>query len=225
MTIDEKIELRSKKLGVLIHAARLSTNHSMKDCAEAMSVTSGIYKSYEEGRRSPSLPELETLAYFFDLPLTEFWRNNVLEDNRKPLEAMEIDVLMKLRNKIIGVKLRTLRMETGTSLKSLSQQSGISTSRLTKYEKGENPIPLAVLEGLLGLLNENIEKFIDKDGPIGQWLDEGKAIQEFLELPEELRMFVCKPINKPYLELALSLSGMSTEKLRSVAETLLDITL
>jgi len=116
-------------------------------------------------------------------------------------------------------------METGTSLKSLSQQSGISTSRLTKYEKGENPIPLAVLEGLLGLLNENIEKFIDKDGPIGQWLDEGKAIQEFLELPEELRMFVCKPINKPYLELALSLSGMSTEKLRSVAETLLDITL
>jgi transcriptional regulator with XRE-family HTH domain len=225
MTIDEKIELRSKKLGVLIHAARLSTNHSMKDCAEAMGVTSGIYKSYEEGRRSPSLPELETLAYFFDLPLTEFWRNNVLEDNRKPLEAMEIDVLMKLRNKIIGVKLRTLRMETGTSLKSLSQQSGISTSRLTKYEKGENPIPLAVLEGLLGLLNENIEKFIDKDGPIGQWLDEGKAIQEFLELPEELRMFVCKPINKPYLELALSLSGMSTEKLRSVAETLLDITL
>jgi len=94
MTIDEKIELRSKKLGVLIHAARLSTNHSMKDCAEAMGVTSGIYKSYEEGRRSPSLPELETLAYFFDLPLTEFWRNNVLEDNRKPLEAMEIDVLM-----------------------------------------------------------------------------------------------------------------------------------
>ena len=37
-------------------------------------------------------------------------------------------------------------------------------------------------------------------------------------------VFVCKPVNRPYLELAMKLSGMSTDKLRSVAEDLLDIT-
>ena len=49
--------------------------------------------------------------------------------------------------------------------------------------------------------------------------------EDFLQLPVELQNFVCKPINRPYLELALKLSGMSAEKLRGVAEDLLDITL
>jgi hypothetical protein len=51
-----------------------------------------------------------------------------------------------------------------------------------------------------------------------------KAIQDFLQLPPELQNFVCKPVNRPYLELAMKLSGMSTDKLRSVAEDILDIT-
>ena len=41
----------------------------------------------------------------------------------------------------------------------------------------------------------------------------------------ELQGFVCKPINRPYLELAVRLSEMSVEKLRGVAEGLLEITL
>jgi len=52
-----------------------------------------------------------------------------------------------------------------------------------------------------------------------------EAIQNFLELPEELREFASKPVNRPYLELAMKLSSMSKDKLRSVAEDLLDITL
>jgi hypothetical protein len=40
-----------------------------------------------------------------------------------------------------------------------------------------------------------------------------------------MQEFACKPVNRPYLELAMKLSNMSTEKLRSVAEDLLDITL
>jgi hypothetical protein len=40
----------------------------------------------------------------------------------------------------------------------------------------------------------------------------------------ELRQFVAMPVNRPYLELAMKLSNMSRDKLRSVAEDLLDIT-
>jgi hypothetical protein len=56
-------------------------------------------------------------------------------------------------------------------------------------------------------------------------LVEQKVLQDFLQLPPELQSFVCKPVNQPYLELALSLSGLSKERLRFVAESLLEITL
>ena len=52
-----------------------------------------------------------------------------------------------------------------------------------------------------------------------------EAVQQFLEMPTELREFVAMPVNRPYLELAMKLSNMSRDKLRSVAEDLLDITL
>jgi hypothetical protein len=50
-------------------------------------------------------------------------------------------------------------------------------------------------------------------------------VEKFLELPDELQVFLTQPVNRPYLELAVRLSEMSRDKLRSVAEGLLDITL
>jgi hypothetical protein len=47
---------------------------------------------------------------------------------------------------------------------------------------------------------------------------------KFLELPPEIQQFVCKPVNRPYLELAMRLSELNAEKLRAVAEVLLEIT-
>jgi transcriptional regulator with XRE-family HTH domain len=109
-------------------------------------------------------------------------------------------------------------------MKSVAEQTGISTGRLKRYEMGERPIPLPELEVILKVLGGRIETFFDQGGPIGQWMSQQKAIQQFLELPLELQTFVCQPINKPYLELARKLSDLSTDKLRSVAEDLLDIT-
>jgi len=43
-------------------------------------------------------------------------------------------------------------------------------------------------------------------------------------MPVEMQVFVSKPINRPYLELAIRLSEMSVDRLRSVAEGLLEIT-
>jgi len=41
----------------------------------------------------------------------------------------------------------------------------------------------------------------------------------------DLQEFILKPVNQPYLELAQKLSQMSVDKMRDVAEGLLDITL
>jgi transcriptional regulator with XRE-family HTH domain len=126
---------------------------------------------------------------------------------------------------MIGAFLRQERLNASLSMKAVAEQAGISSSRLKHFEMGERPIPLPELEALLKILGGRIETFFDQGGPIGLWMAQQRAIQQFLEMPPELQAFVCQPVNKPYLELARKLSDMSTDKLRSVAEDLLDITL
>ena len=59
---------------------------------------------------------------------------------------------------------------------------------------------------------------------VGVWANEQRNIQSYLALSPELQAFISKPVNRPYLELAQRLSEMSVEKLRAVAEGLLEIT-
>ena len=219
-----QITLRSKKLGILIRDARLASRRSIKECAEAINVTNGTFRAYEEGRKAPSLPELETLVYFLELPIDHFWSSESLSDAPAPIEALDLPRLTDLRQRMIGALLRQERMDASLSMKTLAEQTGISSRRLKQYELGERPIPLPELEITLKVLGGRIETFFDQGGPIGQWMSQQKAIQQFLELPLEIQNFVCQPVNKPYLELARKLSDMSTDKLRSVAEDLLDIT-
>jgi hypothetical protein len=89
---------------------------------------------------------------------------------------------------------------------------------------GEKAIPLPELEILTDHLQIRMEELFDQRGPIGKWRAERIAIQRFMELPEDVREFICKPVNLPYLKLAMRLSELSVEKLRAVAEGLLEIT-
>lgn len=219
-----QITLRTKKLGTLIRDARIAVRRTTKECAQAIGVTNGIFKAYEEGRRAPSLPELETLVYFLDLPMDHFWGAEALSDDVARTAELDLPRLTALRHRMIGALLRQERMNASLSMKSLAEQTGISSSRLKAYELGERPIPLPELEALLRALGGRVETFFDQGGPIGQWIAEQKEIQQFKQMPSELRGFVCQPVNQPYLELARKLSEMSTDKLRSVAEDILDIT-
>ena len=225
MSLETKIALRTRKLGVLIRDAREIARKSVAETARAIGISPALLRSYEEGHRSPSLPELEVLAYYLDLPVHHFWGNKTLSDDAARVEPLKLAQLSALRYRIIGVLLRQKRQQTSVSIKALSIETGIPQSRLKAYEMAEKPIPLAELEAILTIIGGRVETFFDKNGPIGKWMDEQQSIEEFLQLPPELRAFVCVPVNRPYLELARNLSQLSTDKLRAVAEGLLDITL
>jgi transcriptional regulator with XRE-family HTH domain len=224
MSIQAQVNLRSRKLGVLIRDARLAARKTIPECARTIGVTAGIFRAWEEGRRSPSLPELEVLSYSMNLPLRRFWSKDATSDDAPPTETLNLPVFIGIRQRLIGALLRQAREKASISPRALSELSGLSTGRLKVYELGERPIPLPELEGLIAMLGGQIELLFDQTGPIGLWMVQQRAIQDFLLLPPELQNFVCKPVNRPYLELAMKLSGMSTDKLRSVAEDLLDIT-
>jgi transcriptional regulator with XRE-family HTH domain len=224
MSIQAQVKLRSRKLGVLIRDARLTARKTIPESARIIGVTAGIFRAWEEGRRSPSLPELEVLSYALKLPLHRFWSKEATSDNAPPTDSLNLPAFVSIRQRLIGALLRQMRETASISPRALAELSGIPTARLRTYELGERPIPLPELEGLTDLLGGQIETLFDQTGRIGLWMVQQKAIQDFLQLPPELQNFISKPVNRPYLELAMKLSGMSTDKLRSVAEDLLDIT-
>ena len=224
MSIQTQVALRSRKLGVLIRDARLLARKTLPECAQLVGVTNGILRAWEEGRKAPSLPELEVLAFSLHLPLNHFWSRDAMSDNASLTATMNLPALNSIRQRIVGALLRQQRENSSLSLKALSELSGVSTARLKSFELGERPIPLPELEALVALLGGQIEAIFDQTSPIGQWMLQQKAVQDFLQLTPDLQKFVSKPVNRPYLELAMKLSGMSTDKLRSVAEDLLEIT-
>lgn len=225
MSFQVQIAIRTRKLGVLIRDARLSARRNITETARAIGITVPLLRAYEEGRKAPSLPELEVLAYYLNLPIRHFWSSQILSDEPPRTEPLDLTRLAALRHRIIGTLLRQKRMQANLSLKGLSVETGLPVSRITAYELGERPIPLPELEVILSVLGGRVESFFDQNGPIGQWMNEQESVSAFMKLSPEMRAFVCMPVNLPYLELAHKLSQLSTEKLRSVAEGLLDITL
>jgi transcriptional regulator with XRE-family HTH domain len=224
MPLKSQIAIRSKTLGLLMRDARTHARRSITECARAIGVKSGQFRAYEEGQRAPSLPELEALVYYLDLPLDHFWSKEIKSGKPLPHENLDLSKLLAVRQRKIGALLRQERMNASISIRNVALATGISSSRIKSYELGEHAIPLPELEALVKALGGRVESFFDRNGPIGQWMLNEEAIRDFRELPLELRQFVAQPVNRPYLELAMKLSDMSKDKLRSVAENILDIT-
>ncbi len=126
---------------------------------------------------------------------------------------------------MIGAKSRQSRQERGLSLEELSQQTHISEDKLEAYELGELPVPMPELEVITNFLEHSPLEFLDERGPIGAWRRQQRVVQQIEQLPPDLQDFLGKAVNRPYLELAQRLSEMSVDKLRAVAEGLLEITL
>jgi transcriptional regulator with XRE-family HTH domain len=223
MSDKQALILRAKMLGAIVREARLAARMSLKEAAALLGVTSGVLSSYEHGRRAISLPELELFAYHLDIPLDRFSSMSPPEADQQ--DEFDPNTIVTLRQKMIGALLRKHRSEVGMSIRALAEAVGLPSRRVSAYERGEKPVPLPELEALVGAMGQSLEDYIDDEGPIGEWAINKRGFSKFKELPIELRDFLSKPGNEPYLHLARNMSDISIEKLRALAETLLDITL
>ncbi len=221
-TLQKALTLRTKKIGILMMDARKTARQSEDACAGVMQVSTQEYRSFEYGESMPSLPQLEVLAFFLDIPLEHFWGNKVTSEG--PLFTLNTTALLPLRNRVIGITLRQLRQNAGISVDDFAQQVDLDPVVLNRYELGDEAIPLPLLEQLLAQLNENISIVADQHGQIGRWYKQQRTVDSIVTYPEEIQDFVAKSINEPYLELAKKLSEMDARKLRAIAEGLLEIT-
>ncbi len=223
MSKDQALNLRTKILGVLLRDARLAAGKSMKDLGDVIGVSGGCISSFERGVKAPTLPELELLAFYLDMPINHFWSEDTVSDSPHPSEQLQVETLLELRDSAIGAMLRMARDEKGLSQKDLGKQTGISTSRIRRYESGESGVPLPELERLAHALDVDLGEFSDIAGPVGDWLAREQARQAFDTLPRDMRSFVANPENLPYLEMAQRMSVTPIDRLRAVAKGILDL--
>ncbi len=220
-----QINLQAQKLGALISAARMMAHKTVGELAGAIGEMPAVLLDYEAGRKTPSLPELEVIAFSLNLPISRFLSEEPVEYDTTSIDPARLPQLIGLRQRMISALIRQKRLQLNISIDQLSEETGISKNQLNSFESNNSAVPLSDLEAVLKVLGESTENLLDKNGPIGKWIIDQDAIQKFVKLPPELRSFVIAPENQPYLELAVNLSQLSTERLRAIAEGLLEITL
>jgi transcriptional regulator with XRE-family HTH domain len=211
-------------LSVLLRDARKNAGQSIAETAARLGLAPGEYEQYEHGHKAISLPELELLALHFDVPLGHFWGQHTLGGGSAAQWVQDGAELLILRQRIVGAQLRAARLAAGQSVKELADLAGVTASRLTAYELGRRPIPLPELEEFGRALGLAVDHFLPEAGPVAEWAAGRRQFQRFNELPPDLREFVADPTNEPYLRLAMQLASLSVERLRGLAEGILDIT-
>lgn len=221
---EESYKIRGKMLGVLMRDARLNAARTIEDCARLLHVTPEMVGAWELGDEVPSLPQLELLAYYLDVPVSHFWGMETLKKSRNDTADKQPQYIV-LRNRMIGALLRQAREEAGVSQEELSETSGVAQERIAQYEMGEVAVPMHELAVLSSGVQKNVNHFLETDSQIGELLEMREAWKHFTELPDDVREFASNPVNIGFIHIALMLSQMPTDRLRQVGASIVEITM
>jgi len=125
---------------------RKSKQLRKKDCAKALGVSKETYRSYEDGSKPLSLPELELLGLFLGVtPISLINDDQSYEPFGMLLRKDIRPHYLILRRKMVGALISVIRKNKALSIEDLQQTTQINTENLQAYEKGDTPIPLTDL--------------------------------------------------------------------------------
>lgn len=220
----ESYRLRGKMLGVLIRDARDSASRTIEDCARLLGVSSETVQAWEFGDEVPTLPQLELLAYYLDIPVSHFWGQKTLKSEGVDRSNAQ-QQYMVLRNRMIGGLLRKAREDGNQTIDELSVATSLPVELIQHYEMGETEIPMHQLSVLASGVNRNMDYFLESSSYIGELLQIREEWKKFTDLDEDVRQFAANQTNIGFIKIAMMFSKMPTNELRKVAEGMLEITM
>jgi len=212
---------KAAELGAKLREERELSEISIARAAAQLGVSPEMIDSMEKGENAPSLPELELLANLYRVRLQKLL--GLVEDEepvvRLPQEKRPAFIV--IRTRIIAATLKQARLDAAIPLDDMALKLDVPVSTLEEYESGTLPIPQPELEKICNALEINPESLLSPLTPKrrNETIETATAV-----LPSGLSEFVSNPANLPYLQLAKKLSGMEADRLREIAESLLEIT-
>lgn len=225
MLSEDAVRIRNKITGVLLQQARLDAKMSVKACADALGCDAALIDKAERGEVGLTLPQLESLAHLLGVPLSYFLETEELPEPETAVPPVSYAERMILRDRIIGIQLRQARQEAGQELDQVAAVVGYTPAELEGIELGQTPISIVELQALAEELGLSIDSLGSDDLPSPLARGSDGSDQEWPDhLSPELVEFLAKPINLPYLRIAMNLSAMPADTLRQIASGLLEIT-
>ncbi len=219
--MSETVNERAQRLGTLIRAARLHAERTTADCARQLALSPESYTAVEDGTHPVSLPELELLALYLGVPMAYFWGTATLE----PPRGRDVARYVALRQRMIGVMLRQQRLEQDVTLEALAEAADMDMGIIEGIEAGATAVDYVELERLSQALGLPVSEFVDdRVGPLGKHEAERRLVANFQQMPPETQAFLLNARNVSFLDVARRLSEMDVDRLRQIAEGILDIT-
>lgn len=227
------LSIKKKKMGMKLAMMRQECGYSLEGLANATGMDPALLSEVEQGTVNPSLPQLENLAFAFGRSIDELASEKPAETLRKNWDSSELIKREKLHDRIIGLKLKKSRLNQQIAIESMAQVCGLTPAEVEAFESGKDSIPFLTLVTLCHELGFPYSELISVqvNTPVQPTSNETLPEQTpatpltALDLPDYLVDFVSKPVNLPFVELAHKMSQMEARKLRSIAESILEITL
>jgi transcriptional regulator with XRE-family HTH domain len=193
-------DIRNRMLGIQIKKNRFQQNQTIEQLAQRCEIPSSDLEMYESGQTPIPLPIFLNLSEVLHLPYER-------------LQAVESITSVGIEETpAIQTEEPHAQPEPEPLVVKESDLPDVSITQAV-----ENSIPLE--PEVIGVA-ETIPVVPEEIKPVTQF-----PIKDFPGLSDDLREFITKPVNVPYLELAMKLSRMDANKLRDIAESLLEITL
>lgn len=176
--------------GVLqrIQEIRKSKLRKVKDCAAFLNISKEDYRNFERGKLQLSLPEVELLAGYLDVPIQSFFQDEPYSPQTSPLHDKNIRLrYKKLRQKMIQAMLIIEQTSQGNNLDHLYDLTQISTKKLKSYQRGKKSIPLDHFLAICKALKVTPEVFFHPSKAVAeQDGDDTQPVKWQPEFPEEL---------------------------------------
>jgi len=220
----EVFTVRARITGVLLRDARLAKGYSSEQLAVLMQVNHEVVLAWEFGQLSPTLPQLEMLAYLLEVPVSHFLSGTETLLQKVARRQIDQGQYQSIRDHMIGAEIRYAREQAGYTITYLAEKSALDADTLQAYEFGHMGVPMPHLVSLASALQVSVSYFLEGSDRVGAFLQAQEAFDAFLKMEPELREFIANPSSHPYIALAMRLAALKTEKLRDIAEHILEIT-
>ena len=207
--------LRGKIVGALIRRERLAAGRDAEECARYLRVEARLIEAWELGESVPSLPQLEALSHFFASPAPA---SQLIAKQRS---SQSLDEYWRIRQRLLGAQLQSLRKARRISLESLSAEVGLDAGLLRRYEYGEAVVPAHHLMSLAQAMRRDIAGFLDPTPHQPAPAPRPASDKENDEA--QLQAFAADTRNRAFIRLAMAFRAMDPADLDRVAAALMAI--